>query len=717
MTLNHSQKGFILGDAGAIVGNVTFRNEFKSLAFWEANLRSDADGDIPFEFTAPQGLTSYRVLAVAQKDSEQFGHGDCLLRLAKRLQVEPVLPSFLRNGDEIFLSTVVRQDCVDSDAIDVAITVTPGIELAEPAVKRVKAKRGEAVTVGFRATVGPNATEAKIGFAAKLVGQPDIKDGEKNHFAIHPPTIERHETISGTFATADAFTLTTVSPPAWLHAEGRCDLLISGSQFLPKLAGLPAMLEAQGSTEKLATRILAATIFTSTLDTLPLRADSANELRSKVQDALKRFAESFMGNEGLPAWAGEDKRYQTRDDFATIEAAWAILSAKNKGYELDENLTAAAQGWLHDILRQEEPFADVSPLARCFALMVYGTVFGENTEIGESEAQDLFDNREELELGIDGRAWLALGMHYLNVLSQRQDELLREIDQPLNESAFDPVLFSSKTRSEALRLLAQSEIEAASWSDATRKRAVEAFDGITRSSVDLSTQENLWLLLALNSLARADVPAAMARRPLSPKPTAISKDRICVGWLDIPLDKLQAKFPQPLRPGVPGSYLINAIYRRSTLDSVAVSAGLSVERTARDVTDPSRTGAEQAPWKPGDLILVSYHLSTDRPHSYLELEDQLPACLETINPKLPHVTENFPLPIEAGVNTLKLSHVELRFARTLLYFQNAPPGRNAYSVLCRVIVPGVFRWPATQARPMYDSRFSGISESMVVHVQ
>jgi uncharacterized protein YfaS (alpha-2-macroglobulin family) len=95
----------------------------------------------------------------------------------------------------------------------------------------------------------------------------------------------------------------------------------------------------------------------------------------------------------------------------------------------------------------------------------------------------------------------------------------------------------------------------------------------------------------------------------------------------------------------------------------------------------------------------------------------LPACFETVNPKLPLIAENFHLPIEAGVNTLPLSHVELRFARTLLYFDRAAPGRNVYSVIARVTAAGAFHWPGTQVRPLYDSRYSGTSGSLLVYAQ
>ncbi len=732
--LTHSQKGFILGDAGPIVANVTLRKDFKALAFWSANMRSSARGEVPFEFTAPEGLTSYRVVAVAQSGADQFGHGRAVLRLAKRLQIEPVLPAFLRNDDEVTLLTTVRQDHAESDEIDVAVTLDAGILLAGPAAKRVKAKRGEPVLVGFRAKAAPEATRAKVGFAAKSVSRPDIKDGEENSFAIHPPTIERHETLSGTFAPPNPLNIAAISPPQWLQARGRCDVILSGSPFLPKLAGLPALLDAQGSTEKLASRILAATLLAETLEYLPPEGDTEQQLRTKVNDALKRFAQTAIPDGGLPAWPGADKANEKRNDFVTIEAAWAIRNAAQQKFEVDEKLLQRSKAWLFSIINEHIEFGEVSPSMRCFALMAYSSSLGEEereakaaenaaemfahkleAKAAGNAAEDLFHARDELKLTVEDRAWLALAMHYLDILPQERETLLREIEKPIQESAFDPMTWSSKARAEALRLLARSEIESTNWSKATRQQALKAFDKITQSSVDLSTHENLWLLLLFNSLTRSDIPPSMDK--LSPKPPTLSKNKISAGWLRVPLSRLPDTFAQPVQSKVPGSYLIRASYQVSGRDAPGGDTHFKLERTVRNLTDASRTGLPEAPWKPGDKILVTYNLDLDRAHSHLELEDQLPACLETENPKMQALAEHYQLPIEAGVNTLQLSHVELRFARTLLYFEKAAPGPNVYSVLTQVMFPGTFHWPSTQVRPMYDSRFSAVSESRMVTVQ
>ncbi len=721
--LSHFQKGFILGDTGLGVGDTFFRKDFKALAFWNANVRTDANGEARFQFKAPDGLTSYRVVAVAQNGVDQFGNGHATVTLAKSLQVEPALPDFLRNGDEVLLRTVIRQDYADSDDIDVRLTST-GLQMLESPVKTVTAKRAIPLPVSFRAKVLEDASRAQIGFSAQSRSQPAKSDAEAAPLTVRPAVIEQRKTIVGTILRAKSLDVTAAVPTAWLSARGQCDVLLSGSPFLPKLAGLPAMLEGQGSIEKISTRILAGTLLQDAFRYLPVNAKVAQSIKATTEQGLRRFAEAVLEDGGLPVWPGGRKL----SEFATVEAAWAILSAARSGFDVDEVLRRRAETWLDSMISKKLGFDEISPDIRCLALMVRGSTWTpvppaatenpseEKLKEFETVAGEQFENRHEL--SDEGRAWLALGMHYFDMLPEQRTTLLRELGQPADqESAFDPVTFSSKTRTEAIRLFARSEIEFTNWSRETRARARQSFDRIAQSSVDLSTQENLWLLLVFNSLTRAEISPEMGKRPLSPKPQLSSANGISVGWLDVPLRELPVVFPRPLQPGVAGTFMIRATYQASETEAPARDASLSLQRLVRNVTEPARTGSADAPYALGDQMLITYRLDADRTHSFVEVEDELPACFETVNPNHPMVAQYFNLPIEAGVNTLPLSNAELRFARTLLYFDKVNPGRNLYSVLARVITAGSFHWPATQVRPMYDSRYGGSSGATIVCAQ
>ena len=98
-------------------------------------------------------------------------------------------------------------------------------------------------------------------------------------------------------------------------------------------------------------------------------------------------------------------------------------------------------------------------------------------------------------------------------------------------------------------------------------------------------------------------------------------------------------------------------------------------------------------------------------HHYVALEDELPAGLETVNPAIRSGARSYQPLEDKDARFLDLSHVERRDRTTCLYFNRIDPGMSVYTVLARATCAGVFHWPATQATPMYDSRFSGLSTS------
>src|SRR5262249_36787568 len=117
-----TQKGFIIGDGGEEgIGNVTnVRKEFKTLAFWKGSLKTGRDGKAKFDFAAPDNLTTYRIVAVGQTKANQFG-GDAssTVQVSKPLLINPALPRFLRNGDEVELRISVQQNFADSEEVEV----------------------------------------------------------------------------------------------------------------------------------------------------------------------------------------------------------------------------------------------------------------------------------------------------------------------------------------------------------------------------------------------------------------------------------------------------------------------------------------------------------------------------------------------------------------------------------------------------------------------
>jgi uncharacterized protein YfaS (alpha-2-macroglobulin family) len=228
------------------------------------------------------------------------------------------------------------------------------------------------------------------------------------------------------------------------------------------------------------------------------------------------------------------------------------------------------------------------------------------------------------------------------------------------------------------------------------------------SSAALSTQENLWLLLAFKSMIGTEKAEALS--VAEPK-GVVSKNGRSAAWLDRKIDS------QLLVKGLNKtalSFLMQAEYSTPEVDTDRVDRGFRVERVVRNLTESKRTGEINAPFKLGDQILVTYRINTRKKQNYVALEDSLPAGLETVNPNLAMVGKFFEIPAsDRSDRALALSYSEMRDRSTLLYFDTFEPGSGTYSVLARATAAGTFRWPATQVAPMYDSRFSGLSPSSI----
>ena len=303
---------------------------------------------------------------------------------------------------------------------------------------------------------------------------------------------------------------------------------------------------------------------------------------------------------------------------------------------------------------------------------------------------------------------LAIAMHHLGLEQEKQRVLISELPSDFTTISFNPETFASATRTEALCGWARLLVEPEKSAEAIRDRLFK----LTESSASLSTQENLWLLVTFNAIMRATPLAQLAG--IDPPPETFSANRTAGSWSKQDLARLADFAVTGLQPG--GSFVLKAEYRPPGRQVVPVARGLSIDRVTKNLTNPSRDGSDRAPYQLGDQILISYRISSEKPQSYVVIEDPLPAGLEVVNPNLDLFGKFYGLPAQAESETADLSHSEMRDQQTNLYFDELPAGTRSYSVLARATAGGAFVWPATQISPMYDSRFFGRSASSECHV-
>ena len=710
------------------------RKDFQPLAYWQTGLKTDAGGRVSIAFAAPDNLTRYRLVAVAQTRAGAFGEGEGSVEVAKPLVIEPALPRFLRAGDEVELRAVVRQSARDHAHVWASCGSDAGLSMDGGGSQAAPVAVGRGPPAGFRVRArgpaGPPAAKITVR-AGPAPEAPAPPDATEVTLPILPPAILRRESEAGPVSAGGDVAALLPEDARLPGAAGRYDVAVSTSADLPRLQALTAVLEyPHGCFEQITSRVLAYCGVHELLDAAPTDPEQGNRYRRTVEDALERCARSLLSDNRLPYWPSQT----TGNSFVTVQAAWAVKLAAGSGFEVEADLGNKLASALKKIAADPAE----APAVRAFAMLVQATPTAPKADdaAGDEEAggglaadaaRALFLHRENL--GDEGRALLAVALHRAKILPDEQRQLLREIlplangSKAVPERALDPGSFGSTRRVEAVTAWACAEVRPPEWkpADAANARARLA-KMLDRGPIN-STQENLWALFAFRAVRKAENAARLRVSGLSPEPSRVSPDKTAAAWAGFPLGQDAAPFrlPENLAPGAAAlNGVLTAEYRvgRAEEDARRDRGGLRLERVVRNLTDPGRTGRSGEPAiRVNDRLLVSYRLQTPKLRAYVALEDELPAGLETVNPDLPLFAPFYELPALApGEREAGLSSSELHDNVTRAYFDRLDPGVSVHRVLARATTAGSFRWPATQAGPMYEPAVSGLapSEQIVV---
>jgi len=700
--LSLTQKGFTIGDGGeeAISNVKNVRKEFRTLAYWQGSLKTGTNGKATFEFIAPDNLTTYRIVVVGQTRANQFG-GDATqtVKISKPLLIDLALPRFLRDGDEVELRAVVRQNFADSDGITARCITDASVKLLGGDVTTQSAARDAPTVFRFKANVGdPDLAPTKVRFEAVSNSNKQMSDAMEITIPVQAPTIVRKESVAGSF-NGPQFDARRAMPQVWQRGRGQFSTTISSSPWLPQISGLPVILEyPHGCFEQISTKLLGYSLLANILAYLPDFQQRDAEYRATLERGMKQYADSLLDDGMLPYWPGGT----TANGFVTCQALWSVNESVNAGFEPPGDSQEKMAVAVKKIVKGQLP---ASRFEKCFAL--FALTQSKNDDDYRNESQELYLHRNE---GSDeDRALLAIALHQQNIMAREQQQLLREIDKPIKERAFNPATFTSMTRAEAMRAFAFNVVAPPTWTKQRKQQARDRMSKLMENAGSLSTQENLWLLLAFKSMLGAETTPEL--HAAQPPAAAVSKNGRSAAWID---RKMQNDLAIKGLNQSALTFLMQAEYSTSEVDTDRVDRGFRIERVVKNLTDATRVGTPDAPLKLGDQLLITYRLNTRKLQNFVALEDALPAGVEVVNPNLALVGKFYQLPPpDPQDRLLGLSYSEMRDRSALLYFDTVDPGSGTYSILARATAAGTFRWPATQVAPMYDSRFSGLSPSSV----
>ena len=688
---NFENKGYLVGGFGK-GGEAAVRRNFQGTAYWNATLKTGPDGKLTTEVTAPDGLTRYRIMAVAQTKRDQFGHGESAFEINKPLMLEPSPPRFANVGDKMFARAVIHNTTGAAGEVVVRVKFDPTVK-AEAAEQKVQVPANGAVAVDFPVEFVETG-EAVWSWSADMAAA-KASDAVESRFPVGWPVPLLRE-IRQTRADTDADLLAGLDP-ALLQGRGIVRVSLANSRIFELREGVSELLHyPYGCVEQTTSSMLPWLALRDFRHLLPEINKTDEQFQRAVEKSVARLFTMQVGNGGLAYWPGGT----AANFWGSAYGAYGLTLAKQAGFEMSENDYTRLLDYLGKELRGAGDLKDPWQLSsRAFACYVLAIA-------GRPEAayhETLYGKRDQLT--VESRAFLALAVLEAKGPAKMVETLLKMRDKQVEEDYW----YGSLARAQAIRLLAWSRF--ALKSEGTTQIADALFD-LRRNGSWQTTQGNVWAVVSLadyirrTEVGRKEVSGDLVAGAkaegfkLAAKGAYVERE---YPFTAIPTLKLQ-------NPGKGRLYTqVTLEARPKTLVADRKDRGYAIDRTYQRIADDGSLAALGEP-KIGDRVLVTLSFTAPVEARYLVIDDALPATFEAVNPE-------FKTQAMAGAglsNTWASDYTEIRTDRAIFFRDALWPGRYQIRYLARVRSTGTATAPPTKIEEMYHPSRFGLTESVSV---
>lgn len=738
---SRGNKGFLIGGGGDFdqIDAMPTRKHFVTTPLWLASVMTDAKGQVKAQVEAPDGLTRYRVMAVAMQGLDRYGSGEGMFKVNKPLMIEPVVPRFARVGDELLVKAVVHNTTPHSGTVEVSLEVDEDCSLIrEPRFfvpasllkpnskgegrlqsQTIRLEAGETAAVAF-----PVSTDA-VGAAEWLwmvrtkewpEHAPGVSDAVETKFEIHHPVPELRD-VRYTRLTAGEGPENFLSEVAPSLLEGKGSVLVSVSNT--------QLFEARDALEYVL-RYPYGCVEQSTSATLPWLAlgdyqsvfpELLGEGQAKVaiQKGVNRLLQMITSDGGLAYWPGGHEA----SFWGSAYGGLMLLKARDSGADVPDSVIDSLMDFLSKKLRGLEEDKD-SYVQADAALALYTLARGGRPE---PAYLNLLHGRRS-SLPEVTRLQLALAMCLSETPESQIKEALgwtpkpKESDEKKDEKKEDvatrPSGFGSwagTAANDAMRLICYVHLGLSEDADDVAARMLQRRNG--RGDWG-NTFANAWSLTAMvayeRSLRREGKPVeamlawggekgevtlegiASEQREFSLKPQRAAEPlKVSLSKGDGAFVRVEAKGFPPFRNFEP------------------VNKGYSIARTYERLLANGET-TDLSGLRVGDMVVVNLDIEINGGDRYLAINDPLPAVFEAINPEFETQNARGADQLPEGIQNWFCDHRELRSDRALFFTNYAPSkGKFRLRYLARAIAEGETIAPPAKIEAMYAPETYGLS--------
>ena len=709
---------------------IDVRTNFDALAVFTPLVITDAAGKATIEVTLPDSLTRYRVMVVAVDGADRFGSTEANLTARLPLMVRPSAPRFANFGDAFELPVVVQNQTDQAIDVDVALQ-TANLRIVGAAGTRVSVPANDRVEVRF-----PVAADQAGTARFRVAGvSGELGDATTIELPVYTP------------ATAEAFATYGV-----IDDGAAIQPLIAPTDVIPQFGGLDittsstslqALTDAvlyvtqypYNSSDGYASRIMAIAALRGVLDAFDAPGlPSTAVIEATVRADISGLATLQNDDGGFSYW----ERGRPSEPYNTIQAAHALVVARDNGYSVPDQTLGAALAYLFDI--ESHVPTNIGRQARD-ALSAYAlNVRALAGDRDPGKAAALWTDRGD-EMTLDAIAWIwpvlddvAAGAAIERLFANRAAETAGAANFATDYGDDASLILHSDRRTDGIVL--DALIAEVPQSDLIPKVVTGLLGGRTVGRWE-NIQENSFILLALkryfDTYENQD-PAFVARVWLGDRYAGDhtfegrSTDRV---RMSIPTSELVTVGNTSIAIAKEGVgrlyYRLGLRYSPASLTLDPLDRGFVVERTYEGVDNPADvTQDADGTWhiKSGAKVRVRLTMIAESQRTHVALIDPLPAGLETLNPALattPNVPEDQSITKPTGDGWwwygTWFDHQNLKDDRTEAFAAYLPGGTYDYSYVARATTPGTFITPPTRAEEIYAPETFGRGSTAKVVVE
>lgn len=321
--------------AGRVPGD---RIDFTDTVYWNAGLRTDADGEARVSFTLSDSVTSFRVLCDAFTPDGVLGAGTQLLESVEPFYVEPKMPLELTSGDVVRLPVTAVNGSLDR-LPDVALSATAGSPLFAGTLAPITLEPGDRVRriLDVRAGATPGTAELTITGTAGA-----HHDAVTRSVRVVPLGFPASQSFGGTLAPGARASHPVAIPDDVVGGSVRADIRLFPTSLGKLTSALERLIqEPHGCFEQTSSTtyplVMAAQYFQSHQGVDPSLVTRSQEMLAKGYAKLTAFETTTKGYE----WFGQAPGHEALSAFGLLE-----FTDMSRVRQVDPAMLARTREWI-----------------------------------------------------------------------------------------------------------------------------------------------------------------------------------------------------------------------------------------------------------------------------------------------------------------------------------------------------------------------------------